>query len=49
MVVLLPLAQLLTSQGLFNLVVKGSIIGLAASVLILLGIWAYEWSHGKIW
>jgi hypothetical protein len=49
MVVLLPLAQLLTSQGLFNLIVKGGVIGLAASVLILLAIWAYEWRQGKIW
>ncbi len=43
------LAQLIAPAGLFSLIVKGSVIGLAASVLILLLIWGYEWRKGKIW
>jgi hypothetical protein len=40
---------MLASQPAFSLIVKGSVIGLTGSVVMLLTILAYEWWKGHVW
>ena len=41
--------QLLAGSLLFQLIVTGSIVGLLAATLILVGIWLHELRHGRVW
>ncbi|MEA5475640.1 hypothetical protein VB716_15580 [Synechococcus sp. CCY9201] len=41
--------QLLAGSLLFQLIVQGSIVGLLAATLILVGIWLHELRHGRVW
>lgn len=36
-------------QGFFQLVVFGSLSGLAVALLALLAIWWLEWRNGRVW
>lgn len=53
MTMLLAVAQsstpMLASQPAFSLIVKGSVIGLTVSVIMLLVILGYEWWKGHVW
>ena len=39
----------IAGPGLFSLIVKGSLVGLAIAVLALVLIWAIEWRRGRVW
>ena len=39
----------IAGPGLFGLIVKGSLVGLAVAVLALVLIWAIEWRRGRVW
>ncbi|QEY31892.1 hypothetical protein EVJ50_06195 [Synechococcus sp. RSCCF101] len=39
----------LASEGVYRLIVQGSLLGLAAATLTIVLIWLHEWRNGKVW